>query len=54
MEELLVKTACCLFIKSSTQFSAVKGFYIYDISILISVRANCVDSIYVNLGGLVV
>ena len=36
----------CLLIKSSTQFSAVKGFHTYDISILISAQANCIDSAY--------
>ena len=46
MEELLVKTAYTLF--------AVKDFHIYDISILISVHANYIDSIYADLGGLVV
>ena len=40
--ELLVKTAHAVF--------AVKSFHIYDISILISVHANCIDSIYADLG----
>ena len=40
--------------KSSTQVSAMKGFHINDLSILISVHVNCIDSIYADLGGLVV
>ena len=46
MAELLVKTAYAIFV--------VKGFDINDISILIFVYANCSDSIYADLGGLVV
>ena len=46
MAELLIKTVYAVF--------AVKDFHIYDTSILISVYANCTDSIYVDLGGLVV
>ena len=41
------------FLKPYTVFT-VKDFHIYDISILISVHANSIDSIYVDLGGLVV
>ena len=44
--ELLVKTAYAVF--------AAKDFHIYDKSILISVHANSIDSIYADLGGLVV
>ena len=40
-------------IKSRTLFSAMNGFYIYDLSFLISVP-NCIDNIYAGLGGLVV
>ena len=46
MAELLIKTTDAVF--------AVKNFHIYDISILISVHANSIDSISVDLGGLVV
>ena len=36
-------------------YSAVKGFDIYDLSSLISVHSNSIDSIYaVHLGGIVV
>ena len=48
----IANTACHL-IKSGSLFSAMKGFHIYDLSILISV-SNCIDSIYADLGGLVV
>ena len=44
MAKLLVENAYAVF--------AVKGFHIYDISILISVHANSIDSIYADLGGL--
>ena len=46
MAELLIKTVYAVF--------AVKDFHIYDTSILISVHANCIESIYADLGGLVV
>ena len=46
MPELLVKTAFVVF--------AAKDFHIYDISILVSVHANSIDSIYADFGGLVV
>ena len=38
----------CHLIKRGTQFSARKGFHIYDLSILISVNANCINSIYAD------
>ena len=46
MAELLIKTTYAVF--------AVKDFHIYNISIVISVHANSVDSIYADLGSLVV
>ena len=48
-----IENAVCHLIKSRILFSAMKGFHIYDLSILISV-SNCIDSIYADLGGLVV
>ena len=35
-----------IWLKSSTQLSAMKGFHIYDLNIQISVHADCIDSIY--------
>ena len=35
-------------------YSAVKVFHVYDISNLIFLHSNCIDSIYRNPGGLVV
>ena len=48
-----IANVVCHLIKSGTLFSTMKGFHIYDLSILISVP-NCIDSIYADLGGLVV
>ena len=48
-----IANAASHLIKSRSLFSAMKGFHIYDLSILISVP-NCIDSIYGDLGGLVV
>ena len=44
----------CQLIKRGTQFSARKDFHIYDLSILISVHANCINSIYADVGGIVI
>ena len=44
----------CHLIKRGTQFSARKDFHIYDLSILISVHANCINSIYADVGGIVI
>ena len=46
MAELIVQTAYAVF--------EVKDLHIYDISILISVHANCIDSIYADLDDIVV
>ena len=44
MTELLIKTAYDVFyIKVVLNYSAVKGFPIYDINILISVHSNYID-----------
>ena len=48
-----IANAACHLIKSRSLFSATKGFHIYDLSILVYVP-NCIDSIYADLGGLVV
>ena len=48
-----ITNAVCHLIKSRTLFSAMKGFRTYDLSILMSVP-NCIDSIYADLGGLMV
>ena len=48
-----IANAVCHLIKSRTLFSAMKDFHIHDLSILISVP-DCNDSIYADLGGLVV
>ena len=55
MAELFVKTVYAV-VKSKVvlHYSAVKGFHIYDIRSLISVHSNCIDSIYTNVGDLVV
>ena len=47
MAELLLKTAYAVYF-------AVKSFYIYNVSSLISVHWNCIDSIYADPNGLVV
>ena len=44
----------CHLIKRGTQFSARKDFHIYDLSILISVHANCINSIYADVVGIVI
>ena len=55
MVELLAKIAYAVFnLKAVLSYSALKDFHIYDISSLISVHSNCIDSIYADLGGLVV
>ena len=48
-----IANAVCHLIKSRALFSEMKGFDKFDLSILISVP-NCIDSIYADLGGLVV
>ena len=48
-----IGNAVCHLIKSRTLFSGMKDFDIHDLSILIS-APNCIDSIYADLGGLVV
>ena len=48
-----IANAACHLIKSGTLFSSMKGFQRYDLSIFIS-APNCIDSIYANLGVLVV
>ena len=48
-----IANVVCHLIKSGTLFSTMKGFHIYDLRILISVP-NSTDSIYADLGGLVV
>ena len=48
-----IANAACHLIKSRTLFSSMKGFQRYDLSIFIS-APNCIDSIYANLGVLVV
>ena len=55
MAELLLKISYTVFqLKVIFSYSAVKVFYIYNVSILISAHANCIDIIYTDLGGLVV
>ena len=57
MAKLLVKIEYLiryLLIKVVLSYSAVKGFYIHNKSSLISVHSNYIDSIYADLGGLVV
>ena len=55
MAELFVKTVYAVVkLKIVLHYSAVKGFHIYDISSLISVHSNCIDSIYANVAGPVV
>ena len=41
-------------LKVVLSYSTVKGFHIYDTSILVSVHANFIDSIFSDLVGLVV
>ena len=48
-----IENAVCHLIKGRTPFSGMKGFDIHDLSIPISVP-NCIESIYADLGGLVV
>ena len=48
-----IANAVCHLIKSRTLLSAMEGFQVYDLSILISVPV-CIDSIYADLVGLVV
>ena len=52
--ELLVKIAYVFFwLKVVLNYFTVKGFRIYDISSLIFVPSNCIDSIYTDLDDLV-
>ena len=55
MTELLVKIAYLVFLLQLVlNYSAVKDFHIYYISIVIYVHSNCIGSIYADLGGLMV
>ena len=54
MVEFLAKIVYAIFqIKVVLSYSALESFHISDISSLISVHSDCMDSVYIILGGLV-